>query len=374
MSNQLDAALVAARKKNLEQVEQQSSVEVQSNSVTPTESPSKPEAQVETKEQPKEEPTKATKEEKVEVVESYLDADEANPTESIQSQDIDYVSLGSALELGETKTKDEFVSKASELKSKLKALEENPLLGIPDDFKEVIEVAKRSGEDWRDYLSQQIVDYTKVDPVKLFEDTFLNNAVKNPKYYTDGKYDHEKALTALETFQEPVKEFEGMKIAEAKTNIQRQRQLELKAKAEAKAAQAEKSLAQATKSLGELLPFDNYGIKFEPKHSSEIYQGITSSKLTKKHLGGMSYDDLIRSGADMKAIVRTITLAEKGEKMIAYKSNSSKVEAKKELLEVTQNVQLNTPGSKLNPEEPEKRELTPAEKLKQYYSATKVGL
>src|SRR3546814_9881138 len=54
---------------------------------------------------------------------------------------------------------------------------------------------------------------------------------------------------------------------------------------------ADKTLASATKSLGELLPLETYGIKFEPKHSSEIYNGIVTSKLTKKHLG-LSYEDL----------------------------------------------------------------------------------
>lgn len=369
--SEINAALLEIRKKSLAQVDQTVPKEEVSNSVTPTEVQDKPAAQAELKEQ-SQEPTKATIEEKVEVVDKSWDADEAE-TIKPSSPEFNFSELGSALELGEIKTKEEFVAKASELKSKLKALEENPFAGIPEEFREVIEVAKRSDGDWRDYLSDQIVDYSKVDPMQLFEDTFLNNAVKNPKYYTDGKYDHEKALAALESFQEPVKEYEGMRIAEAKTGLQKQRQLELRARAEAKAAQAEKSLALATKNLGELLPFDNYGIKFEPKHSSEIYQGITTSKLTKKHLG-LSYDDLIRSGADMKAVVRSITLAEKGEKMIAYKANNSKVEAKKELLELTQNVQLNTSGSRVSPEDPEKKVLSAAEKIAKWQASHNKGL
>lgn len=338
-------------------------VEVQTAEPKSTEESDKPKAEEIPKEQPKEELTKTTS--KVEDVSLAWDADEAPKTEKVSSV-FDFNKLGSALELGDIKDESDFVSKVSQLKTKLKEIEDKPLSGIPDEFKEVIEVAK-SGANWKDYLSNQLIDYNKVDPVQLFEDTFLDNAVKNPKYFTDGKFDEAKAMEALEAIQDPIREFEGRRIAEALSYNQRLKQQEQRAKAEAKLVQAEKSLSTATKNLNELLPFENYGIKFEPKHSSEIYNGIANSKLTKELLG-VSYEDLVKSGADMKAVAKTIAAATYAEKMIKFKSQNAKVDAKKELLDKIQNPQINHTGSTVQPESEGKKVLTPTEILAQHYA------
>jgi hypothetical protein len=280
--------------------------------------------------------------------------------------------LGSALELGEIKTKEDLIAKTSELKSKLKALEEKPLEGIPEDLRDVIEVAK-TGDFWKELLATQLVDYSQFDPVIEFEDDFKARAVRDPRYFTDGKPDPQKIQEALDTYSEAQRFYEGKRILEFKAAEQKRHRESLKAKAEAKRQAAERELATATKNLGEILPLETYGIKFEPKHSSAIYNGITSSKLTKK-LIGMSYDDLVRSGADMKAVVKTITMAEYGEKMLAHKANKSKVEAKKEVLKSVQNVQLNQPGTNIQPEDPEQKVISSVDKMREYVAQTRRGL
>jgi hypothetical protein len=341
-------------------------IEETSNSVTPTEESDKPKAEEAPKEQPKEEkPTEESVKTTQQETPKSWDADET-ATGKTETPTIDFSNLGSALELGEVKSQEEFVSKVSELKSKLKEYQEKPLTGIPDEFKEVIEVTK-SGVDWKDYLANQLIDYSKVDPVQLFEEAFLQDAVKDPRFQTEGKYDPQKAEDALDALPESLRMMYGKQIAQGRIQEQRQRQLQLKAQAEAKLAQAEQSLTSATKNLNELLPFENYGIKFEPKHSTEIYQGITNSKLTKKLLG-VNYEDLVKSGADMKAVARTIAAAEYAEKMIRYKSQSAKVEGKKELLDKIQNPQIKSTGSSVQPESEGKKVLTPAQKLELYMS------
>jgi hypothetical protein len=337
----------------------------------PTEESSKPLAQETPKEQPKEEPTTATTEEKVAEVGSSWDADEAQTT-TVETPKFDFNKIGSALDLKEIKSEDEIVAKVSELRTKLKQLEESPLSGIPEDFKEVIEITK-SGVDWKDYLSNQIIDYTKVDPDQLFEDEFFRDAVRNPKFFTDGKFDQAKADEAIDAIPESLRTMYGKQIAQGKAQEQRQRQLELKARAEAKIAQAEKSLSSATKNLNELLPVESYGIKFEPKHSSEIYQGISSSKLTRKHLG-VDYESLVKSGADMKAVARTVAAAEYAEKMVKFKAQTAKVEAKKEVLDRIQNPQIRSTGSVVQPESETEKKLTPAEKLAFHLKNTRKGL
>lgn len=347
---------------------------------TPVEQPVETQEAVPTDETPQEEqkaeivetPATESPEPEKEVEEVQASWDDT-PEEEVNTStpQIDYSELGSALELGDIKTKEDLITKVSEYKSKLKALEEKPLEGINEELREVIEVAKTG--DWKEYLASQIIDFSQLDPVLEFEDDFRARASRDARFFTDGKPDPQKIQEALDTYPEVQRAYEGQKILEYKAlNQQRQREA-IKAKAQAKRQEADKNLATATKNLGELLPLETYGIKFEPKHSAEIYNGITNSKLTKKHLG-LSYEDLIRSGADMKSVARSITLAEKGEKMIAHKAGKSKVEAKKELLKTVQNVQLNPPGTNISPDSPETQVMSPAEKLRQFRLASQKGL
>ena len=281
------------------------------------------------------------------------------------------VKLDWVSDLGLGESADEVKTKVSELKSKLKQLEEKPLEGINEELREVIEVAKTG--DWKDYLASQLIDYTKLDPIEEFERDFINRNQNNPKYFTDGKYDHQKLVEAIDAMPEPMRELLGSQLIQAESQLAEQRRAAIKAKAESRKTEAEKSLAQSTKQLAEILPLETYGIKFEPKHSSALYDGIANSKLTKKHLGG-TFDDAIRAGFDMKTLTRTIALAEYGEKMIAYKAKNSEVKAKKDLLTSVQNVQLNPTGTNPAPEDPEQKVQTPKEKLEKYYASIRKGL
>lgn len=344
-------------------------VETKSEVSEVTESPSKPVAEEEKKEQPKEQKSQDKEQPLVEETKTpeltSWDAD-LEIEQKAQTPTYDFNRLGSALELGEVKDESEFLAKVSEIKTKAKQLEEKPYEGIPEDFKTFVEVAKTSGEDEaKAYLANQLVDYTKVDPLQLFEDEFYRDAAKNPKYVKDGKIDWEMVDQAYDQIPDALREFQGKQIQYAKHQTQLQKRQEILQKNQARVEAAERSLAQASRNLNEVLPFEKYGIKFEPKHSTSIYDGITSSKLTKKHLG-VSYEALIRSGADMKAVAATVAKAEYTEQMLKFKSNNSKVEAKKELLEKTQNAVIKSPGSIVEPNSEAKQEKTIAQKMAEY--------
>lgn len=366
-----EEALMAIRQKS-----QPSQGETISTETTESESAIQPEAEVEQ--------TEATTEQKVADVpndgeqvevkdEPVTGWDDDETKESVQSE-IKIEEWVSDLGLGEIKTKDEIKTKVSELQSKLKQLEEKPLEGLNDELKDVIKVAQTGGwEEAKQMLASQLIDYSKLDPLAEFERDFINRNQNNPKYFTDGKYDHQKVLDAIDTLPEVTRELYGSNIIQAEADLAERQRAAIRAKTEARRTEAEKSLSQSTKSLSEILPLDTYGIKFEPRHSSEIYEGIVSSKLTKKHLG-LSYDDLVRSGADMKAITRSITLAEKGEKMISYKAKNSEVKSKKEILQKTQNVQLNTTTTAPNPEDQEKKVVSTVDKMKELIQAQRRGL
>lgn len=370
----INAALLEIRKKQLaESGKTQQEVPVEAQTATPesTEEPIKSTTEEVPKEQPKAETTPTEKVE--ELVETDWDAERTEkPQEVPKSQEYDFHQIGNAIGWEDVKTKDQLIAKVSETLTKKKELEENQLSGIPDELKEVIEVTK-SGANWKDYLSDQLIDYSKVDPIQLYEDEFFRDAVKNPRYLTNGKYDEAKAEEAFGAVPEVLREQFGTDIALDKASKQRQRQLDQRAKAEARIAKAEQTLSSATRELQDLLPFDNYGIKFGSKHSSEIYSGIASSKLTKKHLG-IDYESLVKSGADMRAVARTVAAAEYAEDMIKHKSKNSKNAAAIEILEKTQNAQIKTPGSHAAPEDPEQKVLTPAEKIAKHLASQRKGL
>jgi len=346
-------------------VESQPSVEEQKVEPKSTEEQSKPEAEV----APKETQEEVKAEEKSDEISSW-DADEtlAQVKEPLK---FDFGKLGSALDLGEIKDENELVTKVSELRNRNKQLEANPLEGVPEEFREVLKVTK-SGEDWKRYLAESVVDYNKVDPIKLYEDQFFEQAVKLPKFRNqDGSVNQQAILDALDQIPEVSRAIEGSRLQQSLMANQQARKAQIVNQAQEKIANADKALSKAANSLNELLPFENYGIKFEPKHSSQIYEGVTSSKLTKKHLG-ISYEDLVRSGADMKQVARTIASAEYSESMIKFKAKNSQVQAKRELLEKVQNVQLNSAGTRVQPDSDEKQKvMTPAEKMKYHLEEQK---
>lgn len=354
-------------------VENQQSVEGQTEVPKPTEEQSKPEAEV----APKDSKEEAVKAEETLAIEKPEDTEllswDADETQKPEPVKFDFGKIGSALELGEIKDESELVQKVSELRTKVKQLEESPLKGIPDDLKEVLEVTRKTG-DWRQYLEETLVDYSKVDPMKLYEERFFKQAVQLPKFRNaDGTVNQEAILDALESIPEVTRMIEGGNIQQNMIANQQVKKNLILQKAQEKVQEADRALVTASKSLNDLLPFDSYGIKFEPKHFSQIYEGISSSQLTKKHLG-VSYEDLVRSGADMKAVSRTVAAAEYAEQMVKFKAKNSQTLAKRELLQKVQNVQLTTSGTTVTPESEKKRELSPAEKIKAHLESQRKGL
>jgi hypothetical protein len=368
-------SLAIEQREKLEELVKRRAVEVPQEETKavaePTEESIKPVAEEIPKEQPKEEVPHPSEKKTEEAEPTSWDADEA-PITKTETPKFDLGKIGGALDLGEINSEDEFVTKVSELKSKLKEYEGNRFAGISDDVKEVIEVLNAGG-DWKAVLSDRVIDYSKADPTQLFEEAFYKDALTNPKYFTDGKFNEQLAEEDLQAIPGSLQAFQGKQIAQGKIFEQNQRKAALKAQADEVRIRAEKSLAQATKELNSLLPKEDFGVEFQGKHSSEIYQGIVDSKLTKKYFG-VDYDTLVRSGADMKEVAATIALRHYGPKMLKHAVKEAEVKAKKAILATTQNAQPTNTTSKLSPETAEDKPLSPAEKLRAFYAQNKKGL
>ena len=294
--------------------------------------------------------------------ETPWDADNKT-VEETPSKQFDFGKLGGALGWGEVKDESDFLTKAQEHQTRFKELQEKPLSGIPEELREVIEIARTTPEAWKDYARNQTFDYSKVDPIALYAEEFNRDAVKNPQYFDEnGKFSDELADQGWKEIPDTLKRMTGLQIQQSLVQQQKSRQVEIRAKAEARLANADNSLVAATQKLAEILPYESYGVKFEPKHASEIYKGITDSSLTKKHLG-VSYETLVQQGVDMSRVARTITLAEKADKMVQYSSKTAEARAKKALLDKTQNAQIQRPGNPVAPSAPDKKVMSPADKI-----------
>jgi hypothetical protein len=280
---------------------------------------------------------------KVEETPQSWDPDEPNTPKTTY----DFSQLGGALGLEDIKSEEDVVTKFKNQQQRIAELESKPFEAIPMEFRDIIQAAKTGGQ-WQELVSLQTTDFSKLDPLRLYSEEFDRKAVEDPRFYIDGKLDNDAIDAAWAALPQGFIEDQGNRIKQDLIDRQSRRRNELIAASESVKAQADQNLLKAAQSLNEVLPLSQYGITFEPKHTQSIYQGITSSALTKKHLG-VTYEQLVQSGADLKAAVRTITLAEKAEAMLKHKSKDVKTETRKEILEKTQNVQLSQPGAPVEP-------------------------
>jgi hypothetical protein len=319
------------------------------------EPPKEPVAQKVEPEKPAEikNPDETNRTEKPEDIVQWDDDVPDAPNSTPQSDEkIDYKKLGSALQL-EINSEADLVKTVKERFEKLSTLEKTSNLeGVPDILKQTLEVAKKGG-DWVQYAGVSAVDFSKFEPIDLFERDYerLNSyRFKNP----DGTIDIDKLDLELDSIADGVKAMHGEQIKAKLVAEQNYRKNQIIAEATAQQEKFQKSLAEATTGLSKALPSESFGIVIEPKHSSHLYEGITKGTLIKKHLGDI--DPSILSKLDASKLAKTLAIAEWGEKISQFRYKQGEVAGKKALLQSSQNVQI-TPVS--SPPAPEVKVDTP---------------
>ncbi len=314
-------------------------------------------------------PAKELSTEPAPVVEEIPEAwDKELTPPKVDSKPFTIESLGSALKLSDVKTTEDVVAKFTGLETKVKELEaarDTVLEDLPDDLKEVVKVAKSKG-DWKAYLGTTVVDYSKVDPVKLFENSIEQQArFRKP----DGTIDFDAVDEALAAVPLVVREAQGETLKQQLMNNQTARRNQLYQETQRRQFEYNSKLADATKNIGTLLSKDKVGITLEPKHSDFLYEGIRSGKLVEKHLGKIDV-----SGIAPDKLAKTLALAEWGESIAKHNRDQGIVQGKKQLLTQSQNVQLRTPASPPTPNAPDQKPESPAEKMaKRVAQFTKPG-
>jgi hypothetical protein len=292
---------------------------------------------------------------------------DADIVEEQKAQDeapkVDFKKLGSALNL-EINTEEELIKQVSEKMAKLKEVEEQTskqFEGVPAELKEAIEIAKKGG-DWYSYVEHSLIDVTKLDPIDLFEQEF--ERMEAHKYKNeDGSIDYERLDEALDAIPDALKTMQGNAIKNNLYLQQQQKKQQLQAQAQQAQEVFKSQLGEAMKELPNYFPKDTFGITLEQQHVASLYDGITSNKLVQKHLG--ITDPTVLSKIDPKKLARTLAMAEWSAGISKAQYNRGLTQAKRELLEKTQNAQINSTARSAEPEAGEgEKPKTAAEKLK----------
>lgn len=241
-----------------------------------------------TQEVPNVEPTpqqEVTEQVTNEVQQDEVEIEEAKPEESINPLDdfddeiepvkeepsYDFAELGKALEFGEIKTKDELINKTREIKQQLQELQKQKdslYAGLPEDLRRDIELA-RQGVDVKAVRALSSVDYTKVDPISLFEQDVV-------RMYTDpttGKVDNDKVDTFLDRYTDDQMEFEGKKMQQQYLNYQQQELSRLERDASQRRQEADKQLKQAIASVDSIS-----GLKVKDNVKNDLYGELSHGK------------------------------------------------------------------------------------------------
>jgi len=290
--------------------------------------PQQEEPVVET-EVPAEEPTQEAKPQ--EDIDPLADFDDEREVVR-EEPSYDFSELGKALEFGEVKTKDELISKTREIREQLQQLQKQKdalYAGLPEDLKRDIELAKQ-GVDVKTIRALTSVDYSKVDPVALFEQDVV-------RMYTDpstGKVDNDKVDAFLDRYTEDQMEFEGKKIQQQYIQYQQQELSRIEREASQRKQEADRQLRQAVASVDNIS-----GLKIKESVKNDLYGDLSNGRF--RPLLDAFTDN--QGQVDYRAAFEAAYKIKYFDKVTAHLSEKAKNSGKKEVYNQITNAQIKKP-------------------------------
>lgn len=244
-----------------------------------------------------------------------------------------YLELGKAVGLEEIKSKDELINRVKELKEGVeKANEEKKSLleSIPEDLVKAVELAKQNG-DYLSYLGVSSVDYSKVDPIDLYE-AYVEDSLANP----DGTVDYDKVDEYLDSLSDVDKELRGKQLKAQYIETQNQKKVYLQAQAEESRIRKERLVKEAVDKLNVV-----NGFKVSPSHKQELYNDLVSDPLKDYRKG---------NSLDYEKMVKDRFIVKYYEKLDRFRQTQIKNGVKREMLNEITNPQITKPGTVAAPE------------------------
>ena len=179
------------------------------------------------------------------------------------SNDFDFSTIAKELGVESVKTKDDFLSLVKEAKAKADLVSK-----APEDLVKAIEIYNNNG-DYLEYLNLSVVDWSKEDPVILYEN-YVENQFFDPK---TGSIDYEKADAILDRMDDAQKEFQGRELQRQYMLAQANRKAAIAAEAAAKKAAFESQVRQAINSTNDI-----YGFVLTPQIKSDLLNTILAGE------------------------------------------------------------------------------------------------
>lgn len=224
----------------------------------------------------------------------------------------------------DVKSKEDVLKFIKETKERLEELS-GEKTKLPKELVEAIEIAKKQG-NYLEYLKVSSIDWSKQDPVEVFEE-YVVNQMKD----LQGNVDFDKVDAYLDKIDEFEKELKGKELINSYINGQRQMQASIEAKAAEDAKRKEQGLRQALSTIDNIS-----GFKISPSHKEELYSWYTSGKM----LQDLFYDQ--SGNLDFNKVVTTAFLNKYWDKIDGFRKQQIKNAAKRELVEELTNPSLNS--------------------------------
>lgn len=184
------------------------------------------------------------------------------PTTTPVASPVDYSKVANVLGKEKITTEDELVNEVKSVKQQLESYK-----ALPETLVKAVELAKQGG-NYLEYLGVSQVDWSKEDPITLYE-----NHVEDQFTNSDGTVDLDKVDKLLDALTDEEKELRGRDLQHRYVNYQIQLKTNLEAQARSERANFEASLRSTVNQLNEVGSF-----KLNQNHKEELFGDILSGK------------------------------------------------------------------------------------------------
>lgn len=246
---------------------------------------------------------------------------------AVSPSPVDYSEIAKVLGLGDVKTSNEVISAITALKIKAEA-QSKDLPVLPADLAKAVDIAKQGG-NYLEYLKVSAVDWSKSDPVIMFQDWVYD------RFGRAGKT-AEEIEAYLEKVDDMEKEIRGQELINQYTQYQQNQRLSLETQAKLEKQEQDASVRRALDGLDMV-----FGFKLGMGHKEELFGDFTSTPIGRALLS--------QTGGDYKKALERLFLSKYGEKVDAVRRKQLGELAKRDLLTELQNPKITNAGLLTNP-------------------------
>jgi len=236
---------------------------------------------------------------------------------------LDVQTLAKELGFESAKTKEDLAKAIAEVKIKAEAASKN-IEVLPEDLTKAVEIARQGG-NYLEYLKVSSVDWSKQDPISLFENWVFDRLAKQNKTV-------EEIDTYLDSVNDVDKDLRGRELQMQYTNYQNQQRAAIEAQARQERQQFENATQSALNSIS-----DVYGFKLSQSHKETLFRDFTSSQIGRALLA--------QSNGDFKQALTGLFNVKYGAKIDQFRKQQIKNSTKRELLNEITNPKITSPGA-----------------------------